>query len=58
MNLELSENEKEVLLLVLDSFLSELRGEIASGGKHNIKAKLKNEEVLIKNILDKVNVLK
>ncbi len=58
MNLELTGNEKEVLLLVLDSFLSELRGEIASGGKHNIKAKLKNEEVLIKSILEKVTALK
>jgi hypothetical protein len=58
MNLELTENEKEVLVLVLDSFMSELRGEIASGGKHNIKAKLKNEEVLLKAIVEKVNALK
>jgi hypothetical protein len=58
MNLEVSENEKEVLQLVLDSFLSELRGEIASGVKHNIKAKLKNEEALIKSLQEKVNALK
>jgi hypothetical protein len=58
MNLELTENEKEVLLLVLDSFMSELRGEIASGVKHNIKAKLKNEEALLKGIMEKVNALK
>jgi hypothetical protein len=58
MNLELTENEKEVLVLVLDSFMSELRGEIASGGQHNIKAKLKNEEALLKAIVDKVNALK
>jgi hypothetical protein len=58
MNLELTENEKEVLVLVLDSFMSELRGEIASGGHHNIKAKLKNEEVLLKAIVEKVNALK
>jgi hypothetical protein len=58
MNLELTENEKEVLVLVLDSFMSELRGEIASGVKHNIKAKLKNEETLLKAIVDKVNALK
>jgi hypothetical protein len=58
MNLELNENEKEVLLLVLDSFLSELRGEIASGVTHNIKGKLKNEEALLKSMLDKVTALK
>jgi hypothetical protein len=58
MNLELTENEKEVLVLVLDSFMSELRGEIASGVKHNIKAKLKNEEALLKAIMDKVSALK
>ena len=43
---------------MLDSFMSELRGEIASGVKHNIKAKLKNEEALLKSILEKVNALK
>lgn len=58
MNLELNENEKEVLQLVLDSFLEELRGEIASGVKHNMKAKLKNEEVLLKSLKEKVNALK
>ncbi|MGE5237803.1 MAG: hypothetical protein ACM3ON_03265 [Chloroflexota bacterium] len=58
MNLELTENEKEVLVLVLDSFMTELRGEIASGLKHNIKAKLKNEEALLKSIQDKVNAMK
>ncbi|HSB52499.1 MAG TPA: hypothetical protein VLD40_07550 [Dissulfurispiraceae bacterium] len=58
MNLELTENEKEVLVLVLDSFMTELRGEIASGLTHNIKAKLKNEEALLKSIQDKVNAMK
>lgn len=58
MNLELTENEKEVLALVLDSFMTELRGEIASGLKHNIKVKLKNEEAILKTIIDKVNAAK
>jgi hypothetical protein len=58
MNLQLDENEREVLQLVLDSFMTELRGEIASGVKHNIKAKLKNEEALIKSLQEKVSALK
>lgn len=58
MNLELTAAEKEVLLLVVDSFMSELRGEIASGVKHNMRAKLKNEEALLKSIEEKVKALK
>ncbi len=58
MNLELTEDEKEVLLLVIDSFMTELRGEIAAGAKHNVRAKLKNEENLLKSIEEKVKALK
>lgn len=54
MKLELTQDEREVLLLVIDSFMTELRGEIASGLKHNIRAKLKNEEALLKSIEEKV----
>jgi len=57
MQLELAENEKEILVLVLDSFISELRGEIASGVGRNIKGKLKNEEALLKAIAEKVKAL-
>ena len=57
MNLEITGDEKEMLKLVLESFMSELRGEIASGVKHNIKGKLKNEKTILKGVIDKVNAL-
>jgi hypothetical protein len=54
MNLELTDKEKEVLTGVLKDYLPELRGEIASGGKHEFKEDLKAEEATIKRILDKL----
>jgi hypothetical protein len=58
MNLELTDKEKNALVAVLKDYLPELRGEIASGGKHEFKEELKEEEVVLKGILDKLNVLK
>jgi len=58
MNLELSAKEKEMLLGVLKDYIPELRGEIASGGKHDFKEELKEEEAVLKGILDKLIALK
>jgi hypothetical protein len=58
MNLELTEKEKNALIGVLKDYIPELRGEIASGGKHEFKEELKDEEAILKGILDKLNMLK
>ena len=58
MNLELSEKEKNALLEVLNDYIPELRGEIASGGKHEFKEELKTEEAVLKAIRDKLKALK
>lgn len=58
MNLELSEKEKEMLLGVLNDYIPELRGEIASGVKHDLKQELKEEEAVLKGILEKLTALK
>jgi hypothetical protein len=58
MNLQLSEKEKEMLLGVLKDYIPELRGEIASGAKHDFKVELKEEEAVLKGILEKLQALK
>lgn len=57
MNLELTDNEREKLIKVLDYFIPELRGEIASGVKHDWKVELKNEETILKDVLEKLKKL-
>jgi len=58
MNLELTGKEKDMLLGVLKDYIPELRGEIASGAKHDFKEELKEEETILKGIMDKLTVLK
>jgi hypothetical protein len=58
MNLELTDKEKNALIGVLKDYIPELRGEIASGGKHEFKEELKDEEAILKGILDKLNMPK
>ena len=58
MNLELTDKEKEILLGVLKDYIPELRGEIASGAKHDFKLELKEEEAVLKGILEKLMALK
>jgi hypothetical protein len=58
MNLELTDKEKDALLGVLNDYIPELRGEIASGGKHEFKEELKTEEAVLKAIRDKLKALK
>ena len=54
MNLELTDAQRDMLVAVLKDYLPELRGEIASGGKHEFKEELKVEETVLKEILDKL----
>lgn len=58
MNLELSDKEKEMLVGVLKDYIPELRGEIASGVKHDMKQELKEEEAVLRGLLEKLNTLK
>ncbi len=58
MNLELTDKQKDMLVAVLKDYIPELRGEIASGVKHDLKQELKDEEATLKEILDKLKVLK
>ena len=57
MNLELTDKEKNVLLETLNDYMRELRGEIASGGKHEFKEELKGEETTLHSIIDKLKTL-
>lgn len=54
MTLELTDKEKEMLVGVLKDYIPELRGEIASGAKHDFKVELKEEEAVLKVILEKL----
>jgi len=58
MNLELTDKEKNMLVGVLKDYIPELRGEIASGAKHDFKLELKEEEAILKVILEKLHALK
>ena len=58
MNLELTEREKNALVEVLNDYIPELRGEIASGVKHDLKVELKDEEATLKSIAEKLKALK
>lgn len=58
MNLELTDKEKGMLVGVLKDYIPELRGEIASGVKHDMKLELKEEEAVLNGILEKLQALK
>ena len=59
MNLELKDKEKDILIGLLKDYMPELRGEIASGvNKHDLKMELKEEEAVLKGILEKLKALK
>jgi hypothetical protein len=50
--LELSEEERAVLVDILESFLSDLRLEIADTERKAVRDPLKAQEGIIKNILE------
>jgi hypothetical protein len=54
MVLELDEKEKKVLKQVLESFESELRGEIVKTDVKEFKENLHEEEEVVKDLLKKV----
>jgi hypothetical protein len=54
MNMELNEKEKVILAQAIEKYLFELRGEIASGVKHDMKQQLKEEESVLNGILQRV----
>ena len=57
MQLELTDKEREMLVLELENFIPELRGEIASGVRHEWKLELKKEEEILKGVLEKLKGL-
>jgi hypothetical protein len=57
MNMEISEREKDILAQTLEKYLFELRGEIASGVKHDMKERLKEEETILNGILERVKAV-
>ncbi|GBE39715.1 hypothetical protein BMS3Bbin08_02346 [bacterium BMS3Bbin08] len=58
MNLELTNQEKDMLVMVLENFIPDLRAEIASGVKHEWKIKMHKEEDILKEVLEKLKGLK
>jgi hypothetical protein len=54
MNVEFSDIEKDALVSVLERYIPELRGEIASGVKHDWKIEMKKEKDVLNSILDKL----
>jgi hypothetical protein len=57
MNLELTDIEREKLVTVLEHFIPELRGEIASGVKHDWKIQMKKEKNILTDVLEKLKNL-
>ena len=55
MVLELTEKEKEILKIALESFESDLKDERAKTDKKNWRYALKGEEQVIRSILEKVS---
>jgi hypothetical protein len=57
MNLELNDKERDNLVKVLNYFIPELRGEIASGVKHDWKVAMKEEEMTLNEVLHRLKEL-
>lgn len=57
MQLELTDKERDMLVLELENFIPELRGEIASGVRHEWKLELKKEEEILNGVLEKLRGL-
>lgn len=58
MNIELSKNEVNELVLVLESFIPEFNSEIDSILKADLQDELKNDAVILNNVLNKLRGLK
>jgi hypothetical protein len=58
MHLELTDSERDELVLILESVIPELRAEIASTVSYNWHDELKNEEAILNSVLEKLKNLK
>ena len=54
-NLELTENEAEVLHIVLDNYLSDLRMEIADTDRKDFRDMLKHRKQVLIKVLDELS---
>jgi hypothetical protein len=51
-NLELTKEEKDILAMVLESYLSDLRMEIADTDRMDFRASLKKRKDVLKKVLE------
>ena len=58
MNLDITDKERDKLVMVLESYIPELRGEIASGVKHDWKLAMKEEKVTLNEVLNRLKQLR
>lgn len=54
MHVDFSDIEKNTLVSVLERFIPELRGEIASGAKHDWKVEMKKDRDILNSVLVKL----
>ena len=57
-NLDLTKEEKDVLLVVLEDYVSDLRMEIADTDKMDFREMLKNQKETLKRVLEKLRQVK
>lgn len=57
MKLDITDKERDKLVMVLERFIPELRGEIASGVKHEWKIAMKEDKVTLTELLNKLKQL-
>ena len=55
--LELSSDEEKELVTFIDRYLHDLRVEIANTDDREFRRTLKNKEVIIRNLLDRLKVM-
>lgn len=54
MNLELTDEEDKIIRHALEVYLSDLREEVVKAEKHDWKAGLRNEEEVLKKVIEKL----
>jgi len=55
MNLELSDEEREIVRRALENYISNLREEIVKAEKHEWKAGLRNEQEVLKRVVSRLS---
>ena len=56
--LDITKEEKDVLMVVLEDYVSDLRMEIADTDKMNFREMLKNQKEALKRVLEKLRQAK